>query len=210
MLFFSHFYFTKFGKNCLRSRPALAKERKNAVTDQELRKLGRRDLLELLIAQGRERDALQAELEEAKTALRERELRLAKAGSIAEAALQLNGVFEAAQNAAEQYLDSVRAQTGRVDELCSAREAECEARVREMEQKAAALKQQAEEQAKTVLQQAEEQAASLLRQAEEQAAAREKEAEQRAQDYWQQVEARLDAFYKEHEELRALLKGGRA
>ena len=39
------------------------------MTDQELRKLNRRDLLELLISQGRERDALQAELEETKAVL---------------------------------------------------------------------------------------------------------------------------------------------
>lgn len=35
------------------------------MTDQELRKLGRRDLLELLVAQGREQEALKKELEEA-------------------------------------------------------------------------------------------------------------------------------------------------
>ena len=39
-------------------------------------------------------------------------LLLSEAGSIAEAALRLNGVFEAAQAAADQYLDSVRAMHG--------------------------------------------------------------------------------------------------
>ncbi len=38
-----------------------------------------------------------------------REIELQNAGSIAEAALRLNGVFEAAQQAADQYLESVRA-----------------------------------------------------------------------------------------------------
>lgn len=35
------------------------------MTDRELRKLGRRDLLELLVAQGREQESLKKELEEA-------------------------------------------------------------------------------------------------------------------------------------------------
>ena len=59
------------------------------MTDQELRKLSRKDLLELLISQGRERDALQAELEQVKAALKNRQLCIEQAGSIAEAALQL-------------------------------------------------------------------------------------------------------------------------
>jgi len=37
-------------------------------------------------------------------------LRLEQVGSIAEAALSLNRVFEAAQAAADQYLESVKAQ----------------------------------------------------------------------------------------------------
>ena len=77
------------------------------MTDQELRKLSRKDLLELLLAQSRERDALRTELEQARAALRDRQLHIEQAGSIAEAALRLNGVFEAAQAAAQQYLDNI-------------------------------------------------------------------------------------------------------
>ena len=40
----------------------------------------------------------------------DRTLRLEQVGSIAEAALSLNRVFEAAQAAADQYLESVKAQ----------------------------------------------------------------------------------------------------
>ena len=77
------------------------------MTDQELRKLSRKDLLELLISQSRERDTLQAELEEVKAELRSRRICIEHAGSIAEASLQLNGVFEAAQAAAQQYLENI-------------------------------------------------------------------------------------------------------
>ena len=42
--------------------------------------------------------------------LASRQIRLEQAGSIAEAALKLNGVFEAAQAACNQYLENIRLQ----------------------------------------------------------------------------------------------------
>ena len=83
------------------------------MTDQELRKLSRRDLLELLMSQGRELEALRAELDQAIAALENRKIHLDQAGSIAEAALRLNGVFEAAQAAADQYLENIRRLNGK-------------------------------------------------------------------------------------------------
>ena len=78
------------------------------MTDKELRRLKRVDLLELLISQSRENELLRQQLEGARQALAERQIKLAKAGSIAEAALFLNGVFEAAQKAADQYVENVK------------------------------------------------------------------------------------------------------
>lgn len=86
------------------------------MTDKELNRLKRVDLLELLIAQSRENDRLRAELEEARSKLEAKELLLKEAGSIAEAALRLNKVFEAAQAAADQYILSVKAQAGEAPE----------------------------------------------------------------------------------------------
>ena len=77
------------------------------MTEKELKKLKNIDLLEMLIAQSREVEALRGKLEKAEKQLQDREIVLEKAGSIADAALRLNGVFEAAQMAAEQYLDSL-------------------------------------------------------------------------------------------------------
>ena len=82
------------------------------MTDKELKQLKRVDLLELLLVQSRENDRLRAELEEARSKLEAKELTLQQAGSIAEAALRLNQVFEAAQAAADQYILSVKAQAG--------------------------------------------------------------------------------------------------
>ena len=78
------------------------------LTDKELQKLSRIDLLELLLEKSKETEKLQEELEQVKAKLAEREIKIEKAGSIAEAALALNGVFEVAQAAADQYLENLR------------------------------------------------------------------------------------------------------
>jgi hypothetical protein len=82
------------------------------MTDKELKKLTRLQLLELLVEQGKELERQRARAERAEKKLRERNVLLGEAGSIAEAALRIQGVFEAAQAAADQYLDSVRGMCG--------------------------------------------------------------------------------------------------
>lgn len=79
------------------------------MTDKELRRLSRRELLEMLIASAEENERLRAELAQTQGELNSRRLLLKQSGSMAEAALRLNGVFEAADRAAQQYLTSVRA-----------------------------------------------------------------------------------------------------
>ncbi len=79
------------------------------MTQREVRKLKRADLLELLIEQRKQIEELQAELIAVNTRLSDRTIQIEKAGSIAEAALQLNGIFEAAQNACEQYVQNIQA-----------------------------------------------------------------------------------------------------
>ena len=78
------------------------------MTDKELRKLNRAELLELLLEQSREIDRLQAELSDTKEALLERNLKIESCGSIAEAAAEVNSLFHAAQRAADMYLLNVQ------------------------------------------------------------------------------------------------------
>lgn len=110
------------------------------MTDKELSRLKRVDLLELLIAQGRENDRLTAELAEAREQLEARGLVLKNAGSIAAAAMELNGVFQAAQAAANQYLDSIRRMEQETAVRCQTMEAEtkerCAALLAEAQKKA--------------------------------------------------------------------------
>jgi len=78
------------------------------MTDKELKHLSRAELVELLLAQAEENKGLKLRLDQMQEQLDSRQIKISEAGSIAEAALQLNGVFEAAQNAAAQYLDNIK------------------------------------------------------------------------------------------------------
>jgi len=78
------------------------------MTDEELRRLSRADLLKMLLVQTEENEKLQARLDELQAQLNSRQIMIDEAGSIAEAALQLNGVFQAAEAAAAQYLENIR------------------------------------------------------------------------------------------------------
>lgn len=89
------------------------------MTDKELRKLTRTELLELLLVQSRELDKVNRELENLQLQLEKREIALHQAGNIAEAALQLNGIFEAAQAAADQYLENVMSPVSDTQKRCN-------------------------------------------------------------------------------------------
>ena len=78
------------------------------MTDKELRRLSRRELLQMLLEQTGEVERLQAELDKTRAELNDRAIMLESCGNIAEASLRINRVFEAAQQAAEQYLANVR------------------------------------------------------------------------------------------------------
>ena len=72
------------------------------------RKLKRIELYEIMLAQSKEIDRLRDELAKANEKLENQEIRLANAGSIAEASLALTKVFEEAQKAADIYLENVK------------------------------------------------------------------------------------------------------
>ena len=96
------------------------------MTEKYFKKLTRRQLLELLLVQTQRADSLEAELELTKSKLQSKLLSEKESGSIAEAALKLNGIFEAADSAAAQYLENIRVSVEYQEKLKS--EAEEEAR----------------------------------------------------------------------------------
>ena len=78
------------------------------MNEKDLKKLNRKQLLELLLKQTQRADDLQKRINELEDELKNISTIQKEAGSIAEAALKLNGVFEAAEAAAAQYIESVK------------------------------------------------------------------------------------------------------
>lgn len=78
------------------------------MKEKELKRLNRAELLDLLLVQTKEAERLRKRLEQAEQELADRQLQVEKAGDLAHAVLEVNGVMEAAQAAAQQYLDNIR------------------------------------------------------------------------------------------------------
>ena len=78
------------------------------MTEKELLKLKKSELLEIMLAQSKEIDSLRAQLEEANAKIRSKKIAIKESGSIAEAALNLTKIFEEAQKAADLYVENVK------------------------------------------------------------------------------------------------------
>ena len=108
------------------------------MTDKELRHLSRSELLEMLIARTAENEQLKTRLEQAEAQLRDRRIAMDKAGSMAEAALSLNGIFQAADAAAQQYLENIRRISGQQDAICRSLKEKAEKETAQIRQEAQA------------------------------------------------------------------------
>lgn len=186
------------------------------MTEKELKRLRRAELLEMLLEQTKEAEELKKELSESKKQLKSREIKLEKAGSIAEAALQVNGVFEAAQEAAAQYLENIQTFMERQEAVCARREEESgqkagrmleEAKKQkdqiqsECEQMEEQTRRQCEELAERTRQQCEE----LIQQTKQQCEELKETTNAQVEARWKEIANRLDVFCEAHEELKELL-----
>lgn len=152
---------------------------------KDLRRLSRAELLEMLIAQTKEHDKTKAELAEAERQLSNKVLKIENAGSIAQAAMQMNGVFEAAQRAADQYLENVRAQSFQME----LKEKECAERSERM---------LAQTRARCSVMESE-----AAKKCEEMILAAEEETRRR----WDELHSKMESYLREHEQLRSLMMG---
>lgn len=78
------------------------------MTNREFKQLKREELIEIIYQLQLEAKKMVAANDALRLELEERKSKLKKAGSIAEAALTMNNVFQAAQAAADQYLEEIR------------------------------------------------------------------------------------------------------
>ena len=75
--------------------------------EKELRKLGRRELVDVIYQMKKNEERLQEEIAELKEALKEKRILISEAGSIAEAAVNITEIFSSAQTTADLYLNEI-------------------------------------------------------------------------------------------------------
>ena len=117
------------------------------MTDKELRHMSRGELLQMLITQIEENNALQEQLEQAEAQLQDRQIAAEQAGSLAEAALSLNGIFQAAQAAADQYLENIQRMNSEQEDVCRQIQAGAEKKAEKIVQEAEEYRRKAHEEA---------------------------------------------------------------
>ena len=76
--------------------------------EKSLKKLSKKDLLELLVMQSKKIDELEEKLNKTEELLNNKQILISECGSIAEASLKLNNIFEVAQESANQYLENIK------------------------------------------------------------------------------------------------------
>lgn len=147
------------------------------MTDKEIRHLGKTELLSILRDQETELEQLRGQILELQSKLKGQAIQMDKCGSIAEASLQVNQVFQAAQAAADQYLANVREKEAGAEEAARRMESEAqkraEAQIRDTEMRCKQL---------------------------------EAESRKKAVAYWTALQVQLDQFYRSHEGLKEMLK----
>ena len=124
------------------------------MTEQELKKLRKGDLLEILLDLSKENEVLRAQLDKARSQLTSRTIAVEKSGSLAEAVLRVNGVFEACQAACDQYTQNLQQRVANQEQICQEMEDNARARCSRMIS-------EAEFQAEKCLREAQEKAASV-------------------------------------------------
>lgn len=86
------------------------------MKQKELKRMSRGELVEIIYAMKKREIELTKQIEELEEKLNDKVVKVEKAGSLADAAFELSGVFVAAQQAAEIYLRSLAAAAEQAEE----------------------------------------------------------------------------------------------
>lgn len=81
------------------------------MRSKDCRHYSRRELIEIIYELERREEKLERKLEKTKAKLRDRTMRLENAGTLAEIAAVISGLFTAADETASLYLNGVKTQT---------------------------------------------------------------------------------------------------
>ena len=105
-----------------------------------MKKLKRKELAQLLARESKRAEDLEKELNSLKEQLGNRQIDAEETGTLAEAAMKINHVFENADAAGEQYLDNIR-------RICAEREEQSKAMLEDAERECREMKEKAEAEA---------------------------------------------------------------
>lgn len=88
------------------------------MTDKEFKRLNRSQLIDIIYQLQVKQKELEDENLKLKEELADKRIRMSQAGNIAEAALAIHNVMQAAQDAAAQYLEEIRIMRIETEEKC--------------------------------------------------------------------------------------------
>ena len=108
------------------------------MTEKDLKRLSRKELLQMMVLQAEENERLKSELKQMQTLLAQNKIEANKAGSIADASMELHKVFQTAQAAADTYLENIR-------RMQSYQKAYCDGMIERANKEAAAIIRKAKE-----------------------------------------------------------------
>ena len=179
------------------------------MTQYEMKKLSRKELLQLAAEESAQIRILQEHLEIAENELHKREININEAGSIAEASMKLSNVFEAAQEACRLYTDNIQRLSERQESICAEIEKETKEKaaayeaevIRRCERRATDTKEACEKldmDTKAACEKLEKDTKTSCEKMVETAKAE-------AKAYWDELSQKLEDFYQAHAGLQAFL-----
>ena len=179
------------------------------MTQYEMKKLSRKELLQLAAEESAQIRILQEHLEIAENELHKREININEAGSIAEASMKLSNVFEAAQEACRLYTDNIQRLSERQESICAeieketkekaaAYEAEVISRCEKLEKDTKEACEKLDMDMKAACEKLEKDTKTSCEKMVETAKAE-------AKAYWDELSQKLEDFYQAHAGLQAFL-----
>ena len=106
------------------------------MADKEFKNLSKGELIEIIYQMKKNELRLHSELQTATAELKKKNLKIRDAGSIAEAVVSLNDLFETAQKTADDYLEQIHAANANIEERCRQLEEETKQKCLQKEQEA--------------------------------------------------------------------------
>ena len=102
------------------------------MISKELKRLSRRELVDIIYQLKKNEQEMQEEIELLKNELQDKRIRISTAGSIADAAMSVTNVFSTAQMTADIYLREISCMREDADRECAKKIEEAEKRVRDI------------------------------------------------------------------------------